>query len=103
MFGTCLLMFNPNMVLDREIAGMLSREERPDRNRRVFLGRHARVFRSGREAKPGDARRRKRVHLCQDHGRVSVALRTHPRPGLRRRESRDTAMASRKETNHRRY
>ena len=66
------------------------------------MGWHACVFRRGCEAEPSDARRRKRIHLRQDHGRAPVTLRTYPRPGLRRRESRDTAVAPREAIDHRR-
>src|SRR5271156_4312950 len=79
------------VVACREIAGSLSREERADRYRRVFMGWDARLLRRRGKAKPGDARRRKRVHLRQAHGRTTVPLRTNPRSGLWRRESCDTA------------
>src|SRR5882724_8917528 len=101
MFRTCILMPNLNMVVAREIVGTLSREERPDRNRRVFLGWHARVLRRGREAKPGDARRRKRVHLCQADGRTSVPFPANPRAGLRWRKSGDETVANRQTVDHR--
>src|SRR6266404_194262 len=89
------------VVACREIAGTLSREKRADRYRRVFLGRNARIFRRGREAKPSDARWRKRLHIRQAHGRTSIPLRTNPGPGLRRRKSCDKAVASREEIDHR--
>src|SRR6476469_8482898 len=60
-------------------------------------------FEAGREAKPGDARRRKRVHLCQADGRTAVPLATYPGAGLRRRQSRDEAVASRQEFYRRRH
>src|SRR5205807_298890 len=97
MLCTCILMSNLKMVADREIAGTLSRQERPDRNRRVFLGRHARVLRRRREAKPGNAGRRKRVHLCQADGRTSVPFPANPRAGLRWRKSRDEIVTPRQE------
>src|SRR5260370_41832557 len=80
--------------LSCEIAGTLSRQERLDRYRRVLLGRHARVFRGRRAAKPGNARRRKRVDLRQADRRTSVQLPTYPRAGLRRRNASDQAVAS---------
>ena len=94
MFSARILMFKSQRGYLPEIAGTLSREERADRNRRVFLGRHARLFRRRREAKSGDARRRKRVHLCQDDGRTSDPLPTDPRAGLRRRKFRQAVEPS---------
>src|SRR5450631_864867 len=102
MFNACILMPNSLGVARREITGSLPREEWADRYRRVFLGRYTRVLRRRDKTKPGDARRRKRVHLRQAHGRTPVPLRTNPRPGLWRRESCDTAVASRQEINRRR-
>src|SRR5260221_7479710 len=85
MIRDVLHMYSDVLTQDgrlREIAGTLSRKERADRNRRVFLGWHARVLRGGRAAKPGDARWRKRVHLCQADGRTSVSFPASPCPRL---------------------
>jgi hypothetical protein len=102
MFNTFLLIVCLLRSLHREIAGSLSGEKRADRSLRVFMGRDARLLRRRREAKSGNARWRKRLHLRQAHGRTSVSIRTNPRSGLWRRESCDKAVATRQEIDHRR-